>query len=173
MSVSPDLSTNLSSEKLLDHLLARADGPANRLTSLLKPHNNKDRHDWAMFCPSCFNSSLDIKLTQRVGMPGKGLVWTQGRSFAFSVGDTIYDTPDAYLPWKEAITKINVCLRVKNAAEAAPGSLGEVVYDRFAPKGSKLVYLSTNKTTQVEFVRFLINGDSSQHEVIAAVQRAG
>ena len=74
-----------------------------------------------MRIPDAFRGALDIQQTIRVSA-GKQLVWTQGSTFTFKVGDTLYDTPDAYQEWATALKKIRLCVAVKSASDARPVS---------------------------------------------------
>ena len=93
---------------LLDDLVTQNITKNNRSTKLLKNPNSKTQKGWFIYVPPCFNDALDIKKTERVGRENK-LVWTQGSSFFFKRGDTLYDTPEAYRIWSEALKSINYC----------------------------------------------------------------
>jgi hypothetical protein len=119
-----------------------------------------------MFVPSCFNDALDIKQTDRVVNKKKTLVWTQGSSFHFNTGDTIYDTPDAYKVWSEALKTIGVCVQIKTGSSAGPtegGSgrfAGSVTFAILTPNKNrtKIVERGEHSMSQDDFVRFLISG---------------
>jgi len=137
-----------------------------------------------MAVPEAFKDALDIKLTPRVIEKSSGHVnhvnrdiWTQGRFFAFSDGDILYDTPAAYdKVWKDALQVISLALQV---CKSRPASLDEnrIGDDlaphsirRFEPGYLKLRVLVPNKEetrlfqsdviecTQFQFVEFLQNG---------------
>lgn len=169
MSTTPDFFEESKSLRAFEELIARVGNRQKRLLSLLKPHNNTDNGDWFMFCPPCFNDPLDLKETLKVGGKGREKTWTQGSMFSFKAGDTIYDTPAAYLPWREALKTIKCCVSVEKATDAAPGVAGLVSYQRSVPKNGKLVFVATKETTQAGFVRFLITGDDSDHETVVSM----
>ena len=119
-----------------------------------------------MCVPQFFNDALDIKQTERVKNKKKTLVWTQGSSFSFKIGDTLYDTPNAYRVWSEALKSINLCIQVKTTSSAGstegdsgrfPGS---VTFTILTPNKdrSKIVERGEHIMTQDDFVRFLISG---------------
>lgn len=83
--------------------------------------------DWAMAVPTCFRTALDIKpraATRKgaaVEKDGQQITWMQGIRFAFTQGDTLYDTPEAYSKkWSEALKSIKVMVRVMGGQPAAP-----------------------------------------------------
>jgi hypothetical protein len=87
--------------------------------------------------------------------------WTQGQSYDFNVGDTVYDTEDAYeLPWVEAIGKMKTCIQVLAARKASPSAFtpGEVEFQALHPVNGKLVPAGHYKGTQAEFVGLLKTG---------------
>jgi len=142
----------------------------NRLTELLKPATADYAEGWFMCVPKCFNESLDIRLTERIVNGRKALVWTQGSAFSFSEGDTLYDTPNAYEKWSQALKSSSLCVQVKQALAAGPASdgsvrsAGSVTLDIFRPdkRGSKLVSHGQYTMSQDAFVRFLIAGPSDE-----------
>ena len=151
---------------VLRRLLGVKEGRRNRLTDLLKDPQENHPEGWHMCVPPCFNEALDIRRTERVANKKKTLVWTQGSAFSFRVGDTLYDTVEAYRVWSEALKHINLCVSVKQASDAAPaGGSGErnpgrVTFSVLSPdsKRSKVVRRGEHTLTQDEFVKFLIQG---------------
>ena len=128
-----------------------------RLTTLLRPHDAA-ASDWTMFVPTCFNSALDILLTERIkkvgGVNTKTLVWTQGNNFQFSTGDTLYDTPLAYERWSGALGQLKCCVRVTSSTpNGLTFSISAPSEDR-----SSLRLISSHTLLQAEFVELLING---------------
>jgi len=90
---------------------------------------------WAMAVPTCFRTALDIKpraATRKgatVGKDGQQITWMQGIRFAFTQGDTLYDTQEAYsMKWSEALKSIKVVIKVMDGQPAEP-SLNEDVED--------------------------------------------
>jgi hypothetical protein len=91
--------------------------------------------DWAMAVPACFRTALDIKpraATRKRAAAGKGeqqITWMQGIRFAFTQGDTLYDTQAAYTKkWSEAMKTIKVVIQVMDGQPAEP-SLNESADD--------------------------------------------
>ena len=117
-------------------------------------------------CHPAFNEALDIKQTERVEDSKKGPVWTQGSTFSFKEGDTLYDTADAYKVWSEALKDINLCVQINLASSAQPfqGEVGRfsgsVSFSILAPDKdrSKMVECAEHTMSQDDFVRFLIVG---------------
>jgi hypothetical protein len=152
---------------VLDQVIREKPTRDNRLTDLLKDPSAETAEGWYMCVPSCFNDALDIKQTERVvNKKKKTLVWTQGSSFHFNTGDTIYDTPDAYKVWSEALKTIGVSVQVKTGASAGPteGGIGRfagsVTFAILTPNKdrSKVVERGEYSMSQDDFVRFLIAG---------------
>jgi hypothetical protein len=64
---------------------------------------------WFFAVGECFKDQLDIKFPQRVEKMKKNKSYlTQGPFYCFSEGQVIYDTPNAYLEWCEALKFIRV-----------------------------------------------------------------
>lgn len=151
---------------VLDQLLGQRDAREQRLTTLLRDKFAEEDHGWHMFVPRCFNEALDIKLTDRVIKGRKERVWTQGSGFAFSVGDTIYDTHEAYQVWRDALRRIKLCVTVIEAQSVSLGedrrerSSGTVTFTVAAinQEQTRLVERDILTMTQDAFVRFLIDG---------------
>lgn len=141
----------------------------NRSLDLLK-QPEKDSEGWFMNVPSCFNGALDIRQTERVVKGKKSLDWTQGAFFSFKSGDTIYDTPEAYKVWSEALKQIKVCLTVKNATSAGNNESdnirypGSVTFAILKPdkQRTKLIEQEQRTLSQDEFVKFLITGNMAE-----------
>jgi len=153
---------------ILDQLIqGRSTNKQKRLTELLKNHAVEHAEGWYMCVPPCFNGALDIKLTERSKDKKKGLEWTQGSSFSFNRGDTLYDTSAAYNVWSEALKSIGLCVQVNAASNAADNSkenngpsAGSVTFSMLIPNSdrTKLVHIGEHTLTQDDFVRFLIMG---------------
>ena len=153
---------------ILQRLTSEPSTRQKRLTDLLKPAGVEFAEGWFMCVRKCFNDSLDIRLTERKVNGRKSLVWTQGSEFSFSEGDTLYNTPDAYKDWAEALNSISLCVQVTQALPAGPASggggrsPGSVTIDIFKPDKprTKLVGHGHYTMSQDAFVRFLIAGAS-------------
>ncbi|NCC62220.1 MAG: hypothetical protein EOM12_15070 [Verrucomicrobiae bacterium] len=151
---------------VLDQVIREKPTRENRLTNLLKDPSAETAEGWYMCVPSCFNDALDIKQTERVVNKMKALVWTQGSSFHFNTGDTIYDTPDAYKVWSEALKTIGVCVQIKTGAsagntEGGTGRFGgSVTFAILTPNKDRttIVERGEHSMSQDDFVRFLISG---------------
>ena len=109
---------------------------------------------------------MDIKQTDRIENKKKSRVWTQGSSFSFKAGDTLYDTVEAYQVWPKALKTITICVQVKMASSAGPSEggtgrcSGSVTFTILTPNGdrSKIFERDEHTMSQDEFVRFLIAG---------------
>lgn len=147
-------------------------GRTKRLTDLLKAPEADDTPDWFMCLPSCFNDALDLRQTTLEG----NTQWTQGSAFSFKTGDTLYDTPQAYHQWKEALRHIKIGVQVHSATDAVPEKRSKekgLLAPRYAgsvrisislptPNGSALAPIGQFELTQDDFVRFLIAGPTEQ-----------
>ncbi len=153
---------------VLDHITRRKNTRENRSTKLLRDPNAETPDGWFMYVPICFNDALDIKQTERVDGKKKNLMWSQGSTFSFKAGDTLYDTSDAYKVWSAALKSINICVQIKTAYDAGQyekGSdrfSGSVTISILSPNEdrSKLIDRGEYTMSQDEFVRFLIVGPS-------------
>ncbi len=155
---------------ILDRLIREKPTRENRLTDLLKDPLAEIAEGWYMCVPPWFNEALDIKQTERIENKKKTRKWTQGASFSFKPGDTVYDSPDAYKVWFEALKTISLCIQVKTASNAGctePGmgrSAGLVTFSILTPNKdrSKIVERGEHTMSQDDFVRFLIAGPSEE-----------
>ena len=152
--------------RLLERLIKEKSTRENRLSELLKDPESDHEESWAMCLPTTFNDALDIKRTERIEKGTKITCWTQGSSFSFNNGDTIYDTPDAYQVFGEAIKHINLCVQIQQATSAKPRegsqgrSSGSVAFTILTPNKERthLVTRCRHTLSQDDFVRFLIAG---------------
>ncbi len=141
---------------LLDSLLRSGNTKEKRITKLLKDPDAEYTEGWYMCVPKCFNEALDIKYTMKSENKIKKLVRTQGTTFSFKEGDTLYDTPKAYLQWSEALSYINLCVQVEQASDVVPPSKGEkrhsgyVFFRILTPSGANkiIVTRSTENDTR-------------------------
>jgi hypothetical protein len=147
-----------------------------RLPDLIKPPEDNETLNWHMCVPACFNNALDIKQTQRIKDGKETTVWTQGSAFSFKTGDTIYDTPKAYLEWEKALKHISICVSVEEATDAIPAKKnaeqhemiprypGSVRFSILTPneQHTAIVKRSNFLLTQDEFVLFLIKGSDGE-----------
>jgi len=121
---------------------------------------------WHFCVLDSFRAALDIQQTPRVVDSKSVMQWTQGSWFRFEIGDTVYDSPKAYLPWD--LHNFDICLDVRRASPAQPPngsdrrtrSPGTVIFDVLSPnkKRTELVTCHQKVLTQDEFVRLLISG---------------
>jgi hypothetical protein len=161
--------TKTKALELLDSITQHRTGRFERPTELLHDPEAEQSEGWFMHVPRCFNRALDIRRTPRVPEPNCDpvMVWTQGREFTFEKGDTIYDTPNAYLTWSKALQHIRLCLLVTSATGAtsppAPElrSAGSVAFEVLIPNNDKtrLVLSACHVLTQDAFIRLLISGE--------------
>jgi hypothetical protein len=143
-----------------------------RQPDLIKPPDGNENCGWHMYVPASFNSALDIKQTPRIKDGKETSVWTQGSAFSFKTGDTIYDTPKAYIEWREALKHISLCVSVEEASDAIPAKKN-TDQNEFIPRQSgfvrftiltpndqqtEIVKRGSFQLTQDEFVLFLIEG---------------
>ncbi len=161
-------------DKLISNTLADSSADPSAPEPILK--SRKARHlellrhplepdpSWFMHLPPCFNSALDIRLTVRAASAQP--VYTQGANFSFAVGDAIYDSPLAYLPWDRALASIRFCFKIRQASPVSPPSAaaprhpGRLQFDVCIPNPdrSALATAHTLTATQDQFVHFLVAG---------------
>ena len=148
------------------NLLRRQTGKEERLTELLRDPDSGATPGWSIHVPTCFNDALDIRQTQRK-VDGKAvLTWTQGPNFGFSSGDVLYDRPEAYQQWSEALKHVTVCVQVRAASPktldgtGGASTPGIVTFDILKPTPDRKTLESeaTHSLPQEAFVRFLITG---------------
>jgi hypothetical protein len=142
-----------------------------------------DSSDWFMCVPAFFNDCLDIAKTPRVRKSGRKTTdqrtgsrkdekkiekyWTQGSRFAFHRGCVLYDTPNAYKPWADAIRELRYCVAIDVGVSATPAikekarDPGVVRFTVFSPpvRAMRLGEIGTYTLTQDEFISFLIRGN--------------
>ena len=151
--------------------LTTRQGKQKRSLDLLKNPEGPPPREWFLCAPAFFNNALDLKLSDRK-KDGESLeVWTQGADFSFSVGDTLYDTPEAYERWDHAMTKIRFCVQVVEAVAASGTESGarfegRVKADIFVPGPDRknLVKKTTIETTQDGFVALILFGKGEDFE---------
>lgn len=144
---------------------------------------------WYFAVGECFKDVLDIKYTERRepflingvrqyeivrknGIEKKKplsktvMRWTQGKCFSFAEGHILYDTPKAYLEWKEALKHIKLaCFIVRATPSGINGdgtfSGGSVTFQLSKPNEQKdgLETIRQYHLGQKEFVRFLKSGE--------------
>lgn len=176
-------------KKLITHKFLEKKGryPRNEkreLECLKNPERtDKEKDEWFIYVPLCFNDCLDIAKTDRRVKTGcqkqdkktgkmrdeikTKKVWTQGSRFAFHRGCTLYDTPKAYHRWCDAINEIKYCVSILSGTSAEPAmnenkrKTGEVIFSILSlfPQTKSLKEIGEFKLTQDEFVSFLINGN--------------
>lgn len=119
---------------------------------------------WYFCVPPAFRSALDIQLTTRMVEKHAFQVWTQGSTFHFAAGDTIYDNPAAYRAWD--LRFFNFCLDIRRASPATPAinekprQPGSVIFDILVPNAQRTALEKQRETvlSQDAFVRLLIEG---------------
>ena len=92
--------------------------------------------------------------------------WTQGPNFRFRPGEVLYDTPQGYEDWSEALKRIKFCLQIKAARPNSSGggggvgTAGLVTFDvhKPTPDGKALAFEANHSLSPEAFVRFLISG---------------
>ena len=176
-------------QKLITHKFLGKKGryptKERRYTEYLKnpERTDKEKDEWFIYVPMCFNDCLDIAKTDRRVKTGcqkqdkktgkmreetkTKKVWTQGSRFAFHRGCTLYDTPKAYDSWGDAINEIKYCVSIHSgeSAESAmnekPRKSGKVEFSILSPsfRTMRLKEIGTYTLTQVDFIRFLIKGN--------------
>lgn len=168
-----------NSLSILESILANRSSKATRLTELLKNPEEDYSQDWYMCVPKCFNDALDIKKTTRILHKQEELVWTQGATFSFKVGDILYDTVLAYqLPWHQAIHHIRLAIQITTIKSAITTdyidveSAGGVVFQLLTTDDSKMRLEKIDEYTlsQLDFVRFLIKGPEGKLKSIISLK---
>lgn len=153
--------------QLFDALIAPIGKRKNRSERLLKSPFGDDP-DWYFMLPPCFNSSLDIHLTERKKNKSSELVWTQGSAFAFQEGESLYPKCKVYeTTWGEALEGMDFFLQITRGEVAEPEGTnnkrkpGSVVFRKIVvDQTTKQVIpeIAQDEMTQDEFVYFLITG---------------
>jgi len=105
--------------RVLERAVALVDSD-ERMDDLLADLRDGFANGWEMAVGTCLRDALDIKHTDKVAGGRKGRGWTQGGSFAFSQGDTLYDTPLAYERWDIALQSIGKGYQVLGGAPSRP-----------------------------------------------------
>ncbi len=156
---------NMEHERRLLESLTQGEGILRRTTDLLKAPDADSPNQWHMCVPSCFNAALDIRYSERKKNKKPYWVWTQGADFSFAAGDIIYDTPDGYKVWSEALKSIKRCVQISEAKPAGGAEEGDrysglVKAKVFRPneKRSALCLEQELQMTQYDFVSYLIFG---------------
>ena len=132
--------------------------------------------DFAFQIDKCFADALDIKRTilKDRDSGNEFEACTGGFLFSFKQYDTLYDTPEAYNVWNEAIDKIRCCIEIQDAQPASmnedgtyyPGEadikLIKFKRIRKIPHPEKPIAeiekLGEFSVSQLELVRFIITG---------------
>lgn len=156
---------------------------------------------WFFAVGECFKDELDIKFTDRVEpvlvdgkvqyveyVDKKGDIkkkkktrkvkrWTQGPFYAFAEGHIIFDTPNAYRPWAEALQYIGL---ICNIVRATPNDLdasgylvhGHVTFTLQEPNidKSELVTIGQYDVSQNQFVEYLRTGKLNSTEQLSGQQ---
>lgn len=166
--------------ELLQGLIAQKARQHRRTKCLKNPERiHRDKDEWFIYVPSCFNDCLDIAKTDRVETKGHldektqkmtsekktKKVWTQGSRFAFHRGCTLYDTPKAYRSWGDAIKEIKYCISIHYGESVKltkkKRESGNVKFAVLIPSSrtASLEEIGTFELTQDKFVMFLIVGN--------------
>lgn len=137
----------------LEELIATQRHGTARSTVLLTDFPSGIEHRWFLKVPDAFRSRLDI-----VGWPERA---TQSARFGFVEGGMLYDGVDGY----EQHGRCRIAVQVVKARPATIPKMGdrdpgEVIFDLYslmaAPDG--FGRLCTRRTTQDDFLRFVIGG---------------
>lgn len=166
---------------LLSKLIKQSTSRERRFTELLRDPDHDAATGWFMCVPRCFNAALDIQSTERVVDKVRRSTWTQGSSFSFSQGDSLYDVPRGEGPWFEALQRINLGVQIKSSLPAQQLETGE----RFSGEleiailipdqsRSRIQEAARFKISQDDFVAFLISGPKQKlSEAISAAKAKG
>lgn len=159
---------------------------AIRSTTLIAnfpPHNTNTytfAKGWFFSLSSAFRDALDIKYTPRKNSQA-GYTWTQGESYSFKEGDTIYDSEEAYytrdkgnpeeFTWAKAVEKLSLCIQVISSTAAVPSSYdedsgeiinndGQIKFQIFEYSNGQVKPIRSNvfHCTQPEFIKLLKHG---------------
>lgn len=123
--------TTTTQQKALDLLRDVIALRKERTSDLLADFRKGFAYGWKMAVGECFRAALDMRqLSQRREDADDGeenggeyrdnCGLTQGNLFAFSAGDTIYDTPRAYGVWESAFSEIMICFQIREAQPVRP-----------------------------------------------------
>lgn len=159
-----------------------------RSLELIASFANGYINGWYFAVGECFKDALDIKLTERrepfiidgirqYEITEKNSVkkkkplsktvmrWTQGMCYSFAEGHILYDTPKAYLEWKDALKYINMaCFIVRATPSGINGdglfTNGSVTFKLAKPNDARdeLRIIGQYHLNQKEFVQFLKDG---------------
>lgn len=120
---------------------------------------------WHFAVGECFKDELDIKFTDRVEDGKEVRRWTQGKLYCFAEGHRIYNTPNGYLQWSEALKHLKLICEVVRAIPNKTGPRGRILPGQVTFKLSKPNATQTNVETvgqhhlsQDGFVEFLKTG---------------
>jgi len=121
--------------------------------------------------PFLINGIRQYEIVERNGIKRKKLLsktvmrWTQGKCFSFAEGHILYDTPKAYLEWKEALNHIKLaCFIIRAVPSGTNGdgvfSGGSVTFQLSKPNEQKdgLETIGQYHLSQDEFIHFLKSG---------------
>jgi len=110
---------------ILQRVIALRDNDP-RMEDILADFPRGFAHGWDMAVGTCFRDALDLKLTDKMSGGRKSQIWTQGGTFSFSQGDTLYDTPKAYERWDQALQSIGKSYHVLSSIPSRPEK--QIVY---------------------------------------------
>lgn len=143
-----------------------------RSLDLIANFENGYARGWVFAVGECFRDQLDIKYTERVNTSpdGKKRIisqWTQGPYFCFNEGHILYDSPNGYLPWKEALKSFNFQCEILRASPCVTTpsrgiTPGSVIFKLSSPdeKRESLKTIGQYHLSQSKFVEFLKIGTS-------------
>jgi len=97
--------------RILDKAICLKDND-DRMDQLMAEFSDGFATGWDTAVGECFRDALDIRYTNRIVAGQQTSAWTQGGTFSFSTGDTIYNTTDAYDQWDSALKSIDFAYQV-------------------------------------------------------------
>jgi hypothetical protein len=157
----------------LDNVITKIHSKKTRSLALIASFCNGFADGWYFCIPSFFREALDIKQTIRIIEGKKSLEWTQGASFNFSLGDTLYNHSYCYCKDFEECPPIghpHICLSVETAFPSVPLPKGKgrncgIVNFKILVKGSRNVswqYAGFESLSQDNFIKYLIEGPQKE-----------
>ena len=158
---------------ILETLLRQDKGKKfKRHTELLADFSDGYAKDWYFCVPKFFYEALDIKFTERKEKNKTLKLWTQGSTFKFSNGDTIWNHAYPYCEnFVSEIIRLKIGVQVQSSVPCLPktkdrsrnsGKVNFTIITESYDLNSKIIWkIAGNYTlSQDEFVELLIKGPS-------------